>query len=58
MRKQRYSKALGRGNNFAFSEDRCLEKERVRSQVAPRKVGVGLKRRGELNKKWWGWRLA
>ena len=24
----------------------------------PRKVGVGLKRRRELNKKRWGWRLA
>ena len=36
-------KALRRGKNLAFSEDTCLEKERVRSKVTPRKVGVGLK---------------
>ena len=54
-------KALRRGKNLAFSEDTCLEKERVRSKVTPRKVGVGLKRRRKLNKKsrgrmldWWG----
>ena len=41
-------KALRRGKNLAFSEDTCLEKERVRSKVTPRKVGVGLKRRLEL----------
>ena len=35
-------KALRRGKNLAFSEDTCLEKERVRSKVTPRKVGVGL----------------
>ena len=35
-------KALRRGKILAFSEDTCLEKERVRS----RKVGVGLKRSG------------
>ena len=40
-------KALRRGKNLAFSEDTCLEKERVRSKVTPRKVGVGLKRRQE-----------
>ena len=39
--------ALRRGKNLAFSEDACLEKERVRSKVTPRKVGVGLKRRRE-----------
>ena len=38
-------KALRRGKNLAFSEDTCLEKERVRSKVTQRKVGVGLKRR-------------
>ena len=31
-------KALRRGKNLAFSEDTCLEKERVRSKVTPRKV--------------------
>ena len=36
-------KALRRGKNLAFSEDTCLEKERVRLKVIPRKVGVGLK---------------
>ena len=51
-------KALRRGKNLAFSEDTCLEKERVRSKVTPRKVGVGLKRRRELNKRRLGWRLA
>ena len=38
--------ALRRGKNLAFSEDTCLEKERVQSKVTPRKIGVGLKRRG------------
>ena len=36
-------KVLRRGKNLIFSEDRCLEKERVRLKVTPRKVGVGLK---------------
>ena len=36
----------------------CLEKERVRSKVTPRKVGVGLKQKWELNKRRLGWRLA
>ena len=36
-------KALRCGQNLAFSKDACLEKERVRSKVTPRKVGVGLK---------------
>ena len=40
-------KALRRGKNLAFSEDTCLEKERVRSKVTPRKIGVGLKRSKE-----------
>ena len=35
-------KALRRGKNLAFSEDTCLEKERVRSKVTPRKVGSGI----------------
>ena len=48
-------KALRRGKNLAFSEDTCLEKERVRSKVTPRKVG--LKRRREPSRRrlaWWG----
>ena len=51
-------KALRRGKNLAFSEDTCLKKERVRSKVTPRKVGVGLKRRREPSKRRLGWRLA
>ena len=51
-------KALRRGKNLAFSEDTCLEKERVRSKVTPRKVGVGLKRRREPSRRRLGWRLA
>ena len=51
-------KALRRGKNLAFSEDICLEKERVRSKVTPRKVGVGLKWRREPSRKKQGWRLA
>ena len=50
--------ALRRGKNLAFSEDTCLEKERVRSKVTPRKVGVGLKRRQEPSRRRLGWRLA
>ena len=33
-------KALKRGKNLAFSENACLEKERVRSKVTPKTVGV------------------
>ena len=51
-------KALRHGKNLAFSEDTCLEKERVRSKVTPRKVGIGLKRRREPNRRRLGWRLA
>ena len=51
-------KALTRGKNLAFSEDTCLEKERVRSKVTPRKVGVGLKRRREPSKRRLDWRSA
>ena len=49
-------KTLRRGKNLAFSEDTCLENERVRSKVTPRKVGVGLKQRRKLNKTRLGWR--
>ena len=51
-------KTLRRRKNLAFSKDTCLEKERVRSKVTPRKVGVRLKRRGELNKERLDWKLA
>ena len=53
-------KALTRGKNLAFSEDTCtcLEKERVRLKVTPRKVGVGLKRRREPSRRRLGRRLA
>ena len=51
-------KALRRGKNLAFSEDTCLEKERVRSKVTSRKVGVGLKRRREPSRRRLDWRLA
>ena len=51
-------KALRRGKNLAFSEDTCLEKERVQSKVTSRKAGVGLKRRRKLSEKRLGWRLA
>ena len=51
-------KALRRGKNLAFSEDTCLEKERVWSKVILRKIGVGLKRRWEPSRRRLGWRLA
>ena len=51
-------KVLRRGKNLTFSKDTCLEKERVRSKVTPRKVGVGLKRKRELSKRRLGWGLA
>ena len=51
-------KALRGGKNLTFSEETCLEKEKVGSRVTPRKVGVGSKRRRELNKSRLGWRLA
>ena len=51
-------KALRRGRNLAFSEDTCLEKERVRSKVTTGKVGVGLKRRRKPSKKRLGWGLT
>ena len=43
--------ALRRGKNLAFSEDKCLEKKKVRAKVTPRKVGVGLKRRREPSRR-------
>ena len=51
-----HREVLRRGKNLAFSEDTCLEKERVRSKVTPRKVGVGLKRRREPIRRRLGWR--
>ena len=50
-------KTLRREKNLAFSEDTRLEKQRVRSKVTPRKVGVGLKRRQEPSKRRLGYRL-
>ena len=34
-------KALKRGKNLAFSEDTCLEKERVRSKVTQERLELG-----------------
>ena len=51
-------KALRRGKNLAFSKDTCLEKERVRSKVALKKVGVRLERMREPSKRKLGWRWA
>ena len=45
--------ASRRRKNLAFREDTSLEKERVRSKVTPRKVGVGLKRKREPSKRTW-----
>ena len=50
-------KALRHGKNLVFRRDTCSEKESVWLKMTPRKVGVGLKRRGLLNK-WLGWKLA
>ena len=44
--------------SLAFSEEICFEKERVRSKLTPRKVGVRLKRRREPSKIRMGWRLS
>ena len=51
-------KALGRGNNLAFSKGTCAEKKQVRAKMNPRKVEVGLKRRGQVKKERRGWKLA
>ena len=42
-------KALRRRKNLDFSKDTCLGKEKVRSKMTPRKVGVGLKRMREVH---------
>ena len=44
-------KALRRRKNLAFSKDTCLQKERVRSKVNPRKKGVRLKGTEEFTRK-------
>ena len=49
---------LERGKNLVFSEDTCLEKERVQLKVTPRKVGVQLKWRLKLSKRRLDWRLV
>ena len=51
-------KTLRRGKNLAFSEDTCLENERVQSKLTPREVGMGLKQRREPSRRRLGWRLA
>ena len=38
--------ALRRGKILASGKNTSLEKERAPSKVTPRKIGVGLKRRG------------
>ena len=43
---------------MAFSEDTCMKKERVRSKLTPKKFGLRLKRRRELNKERLVWKLA
>ena len=48
-------KTLRCKKNLAFSEDTCLEKERVWSKMTPRKVEVGLKRRWEPSRSRLGW---
>ena len=40
-----------RKNNLGLSKNARAGKESVRSKMTLRKVGVGLKRRGELNSK-------
>ena len=44
-------KALRKGKYAAFSEDTCLEKERVRSKVTPRKVLSGIETERGIQKK-------
>ena len=50
-------KALRQWKNLIFSKDICFEKNRVRLKTNPRKVGLGLKQRGMLNKRRKGLRL-
>ena len=47
-------KVLRQGKNLAFSKNTCLAKERVQSKETPKKVEVGLKQKGKLNKRWAG----
>ena len=54
-------RALRHRKILTFSEDTCLEKERMWSKMTPRKVGVGLKRRRDPSRSrmggrlvWWG----
>ena len=59
LRKQRYSvRPRDVRETLAFRKDTCLEKERVRSKVTPRKVGVGLKQKREPSERRLGWRLS
>ena len=51
-------KALRRKKCLVFMRRYMFRKKRVRSKVIPRKVGLGLKRKGELNKRKWNWKLA
>ena len=51
MRKHRYSVVLRREKNVAFSEDTCLEKERMRSKVNARKAGMGLNQKRGFSKR-------
>ena len=44
--------------HLAFSEDACVEQERVRLKVIPKRVVVGLKRIVELNRRRLSWKLA
>ena len=46
-----HCKTLRRGKNLASIEETCLEKEKMRSRVTPRTVGVGMKSKGKLNKR-------
>ena len=46
-------RALRRWKNLAFSKDTCLEKERVRLKVTPRKLGVRLNERLGCKLAWW-----
>ena len=49
---------MRRGKNLAFGKDTCIEKEGVRSKMTPRKYGVGLKRKQDLNIRRLGWKLS
>ena len=51
-------KTLRRGKNLPFNKDTSLEKERERSTVTPRKIGVGLKWRWEPSRRRLDWKFA